>query len=148
MDIAFSGFWKFSVIIFLNILPSVGALLVSPLNVKWRCSAQAGGVEGSKFCLFLVVLPVMCISSVSPRFYFRRHFFCFLPLAAILESPILLFLHLLTCVYNGSICLGPSSLFLSSPAHPPFPPKSFHAYLFHTFGLPRDNKKDIAFLLV
>jgi hypothetical protein len=35
----------------------MGALLVSPFNVKWRCSAQAGGVEGSKFCLFLVVLP-------------------------------------------------------------------------------------------
>jgi hypothetical protein len=65
---------------------SPGALLVSPFNVKWRCSAQAGGVEGSKFCLFSVVLPVRCISSVSPRFYFRRHAFCFLPLAAILES--------------------------------------------------------------
>jgi hypothetical protein len=29
-----------------------GALLVSLFNVKWRCSALAGGVEGSKFCLF------------------------------------------------------------------------------------------------
>jgi hypothetical protein len=29
-----------------------GALLVSLFNVKWRCSAWAGGVEGSKFCLF------------------------------------------------------------------------------------------------
>jgi hypothetical protein len=29
--------------------------LVSPFNVKWRCYAQAGGVEESKFCLFLVV---------------------------------------------------------------------------------------------
>jgi hypothetical protein len=28
----------------------------------------------------------MCISSFSPRFYFRNHAFCFLPLAAILES--------------------------------------------------------------
>jgi hypothetical protein len=64
-----------------------GALLVSPFNMKWRCSAQAGGVEGSKFCLFLVVFPVRCISSVSPRFYFRRHVFCSLPLATILESP-------------------------------------------------------------
>jgi hypothetical protein len=64
---------------------SLGALLVSPFNVKWRCSVQAGGVEGSKFCLFLVIFPVRCISSVSPRFYFRRHAFCFLPLAAILE---------------------------------------------------------------
>jgi hypothetical protein len=65
-----------------------GALLVSPFNVKWRFSVQAGGVEGSKFCLFSVVFPVRCISSVSPRFYFRRHAFCFLPLAAILESPL------------------------------------------------------------
>jgi hypothetical protein len=44
-------------------------------------------VEESKFCLFWVVFPVRCISSVSPRFYFRRHTFSFLPLAAILESP-------------------------------------------------------------
>jgi hypothetical protein len=63
-----------------------GALLVSPFNVNWRCSAQAGDVEGSKFCLFSVVLSARCISSVSPRFYFRRHAFCFLPVAAILES--------------------------------------------------------------
>jgi hypothetical protein len=32
-----------------------------------------------------VVFPVRCISSVSPRFCFRRHTFCFLPLPAILE---------------------------------------------------------------
>jgi hypothetical protein len=43
-------------------------------------------VEESKFCLFSVVFPVRCISSISPRFYFRRHALCFLPLAAILES--------------------------------------------------------------
>jgi hypothetical protein len=66
-------------------LPKPGALLVSPFNVKWRFSASAGGVEGSKFCLFLMVLPVRCVSSVSPRFYYRRHAFCFLPLATILE---------------------------------------------------------------
>jgi hypothetical protein len=65
---------------------SAEALLVSPFNVKWRCYARAGGVEESKFCLFSVVFPVRCISSVSLRFYFRRHAFCFLPLAAILES--------------------------------------------------------------
>jgi hypothetical protein len=47
---------------------------------------QAGGVEKSKFCLFLVVFHVRCISSVCPRFYFRGHALCFLPLAAILES--------------------------------------------------------------
>jgi hypothetical protein len=44
------------------------------------------GVEESKFCLFSVVFPVRCISSVFPRFYFRRHAFCFLTLVAILES--------------------------------------------------------------
>jgi hypothetical protein len=62
-----------------------GALLVSPFNVKWRFSVQAGGVEGSKFCLFSVILPATCVSSVSPRFHYRSHAFCFLPLAAVLE---------------------------------------------------------------
>jgi hypothetical protein len=51
-----------------------------------RCSALAGGVEGSKFCLFSVVLPATCVSSISPRFLYRRNAICFLPLAAILES--------------------------------------------------------------
>jgi hypothetical protein len=64
----------------------MGALLVSLFNMKWRCYAQAGGVEESKFCLFSVDLPVRCIFSISPRFYFRRHVFCFLPLLTILES--------------------------------------------------------------
>jgi hypothetical protein len=59
--------------------------------MKWRCYAWAGGVEESKFCLFSVVYHVRCISSVSPRFYFRRHTFCFLPLASILELPLLFF---------------------------------------------------------
>jgi hypothetical protein len=63
------------------------ALLVSPFNVKWRFSALAGGVEGSKLCLFSVIMPAKCVSSVSPRFHYRRLAFCFLPLAAILESP-------------------------------------------------------------
>jgi hypothetical protein len=53
------------------------SLLVSPFNMKWRCSAQAGGVEGSKFCLFSVALPARCVSSISPRFHFRGHAFCF-----------------------------------------------------------------------
>jgi hypothetical protein len=66
---------------------SPGALLVSPFNVKWRFSAPAGGVEGSKFCLFSVIMPAKCVSSVSPRFSYKRLAFCFLPLAAILESP-------------------------------------------------------------
>jgi hypothetical protein len=64
----------------------LGALLIFPFNVKWRFSAPAGGVEGSKFCLFSVVLPARCVSSISPRFHYRRHVFYFLPLAAILES--------------------------------------------------------------
>jgi hypothetical protein len=63
-----------------------GALLLSPFNVKWIFSALAGGVEGSKFCLLLVVLPAKSVSSVSPRFHYMRLAFCFLPLAAILES--------------------------------------------------------------
>jgi hypothetical protein len=62
-----------------------GALLVSPFTVEWGCYAWAGGVEESEFCL-LVIFPVRCISSVSPRFYFRKHTFCFFPLVAILES--------------------------------------------------------------
>jgi hypothetical protein len=64
-----------------------GALIVSPFNVKWRFSVLAGGEEGSKFCLFWVILPAKCISSISPRFHYRRLSFCFLPLAAILEFP-------------------------------------------------------------
>jgi hypothetical protein len=75
-----TGFW------------STGALLVSPFDVEWRCYVWAGGVEMLEFCLFSVVFPVRSISSVSPRFYFRKHAFCFLPLVAILESPIFVIL--------------------------------------------------------
>jgi hypothetical protein len=71
---------------------SMGALLVSPFNVECGCYVQAVGVEVSEFCLFLVVFPERCISSVSPRFYFRKHTFCFLPLVVILESLPELFL--------------------------------------------------------
>jgi hypothetical protein len=71
---------------------SMGALLVSPFNVEWGFYEQAGGVEASEFCLFLMVFPARCISSVSPRFYFRKHAFCFIPPVAILESPNSLFL--------------------------------------------------------
>jgi hypothetical protein len=71
-----------------------GALLVSPLNVKWKFSALAGGVEGTKLCLFSVIMPARCVSSVSPGFHYRRLTFCFLPLAAILESPPKLILYL------------------------------------------------------
>jgi hypothetical protein len=55
--------------------------------VKWRFSALAGGLEGSKFSLFLVILPAKCLSSISPRFHYRRLAFCFLPLTTILEKP-------------------------------------------------------------
>jgi hypothetical protein len=64
----------------------VGALLVSPFNVAWGCYAWDKGVEESEFYVFLVVFPAKRFSSVSPRFYFRKHAFCFLPLVAILES--------------------------------------------------------------
>jgi hypothetical protein len=49
-------------------LAAPGALLVSPFNVKWRFSAPAGCVEGSKYCLFLVFLPARCVSSVLQDF--------------------------------------------------------------------------------
>jgi hypothetical protein len=62
----------------------MGALLVSPFNVEWGYDAWAGGVEVSEFCLFLVVCPARCISSISPRFYFRKHAFFFLPLVTVL----------------------------------------------------------------
>jgi hypothetical protein len=52
--------------------------------MKWRFSAPAGDVEGSKLCLFSVIMPAKCVSSISPRFHYRRLAFCFLPLAAIL----------------------------------------------------------------
>jgi hypothetical protein len=67
-------------------LAAPGALLGSLFNMKWRFSALAGGVEGSKLCLFSVIMPAKCVSSISPRFHYRRLTFCFLPLAAILES--------------------------------------------------------------
>jgi hypothetical protein len=41
-----------------------GALLFSPFNVKWRCSVQAGGVEGSKFCFSRWP----CLQGMSPVF--------------------------------------------------------------------------------
>jgi hypothetical protein len=44
-------------------------------------------MEVSEFCIFLVVFPARCISSISPSFYSRKHAFCFLPRVAILESP-------------------------------------------------------------
>jgi hypothetical protein len=81
---------------------SAGALLVSPFNMECGCYARAGGVEESEeseFCLFSVVFLVRCISSVSPRFYFRKKAFCFLPLVVILES-------LLALIRLPAICTG------------------------------------------
>jgi hypothetical protein len=63
----------------------VRALLVSAFNVEWRCYVLAGGVELSEICLFFLFFPARRISSISPRFYFRKHAFCFLPLVTILE---------------------------------------------------------------
>jgi hypothetical protein len=67
-----------------------GALLVSLFNVEWGCYAWAGDVEESEFCLFMVVFPAKCISSISPRFYFRKHTFCSLPLVTICSSLLLI----------------------------------------------------------
>jgi hypothetical protein len=66
---------------------------------------MAGGVEESGFCLLLVVFPVMCINSISPRFYFRKCTFCFLPLVAILESPSVFLFNLVHQMvpFNGGI---------------------------------------------
>jgi hypothetical protein len=76
----------FSQAIWAPVTGGPGALLISLFNMEWRFSALAGGVEGSKLCLFSVIMPAKCVSSVSPRFHYRRLTFCFLPLAAILES--------------------------------------------------------------
>jgi hypothetical protein len=74
-----------------------------------RCSVQAGGVEGSKFCLFSLALPARCVSSISPRFHFRRHAFCFLPLAAILEKSADYYLDLNCIVYQSAQFLDDGS---------------------------------------
>jgi hypothetical protein len=99
-----------------------GALLVSPFNMKWRFSALAGRVEGSKLCLFSVIMPAKCVSSAFPRFHYRRLTFCFLPLAAIF-----LYGHLL------NICLS------CSPHH--HPKSTEGGYLESTFltSFPGDN---------
>jgi hypothetical protein len=90
---------------------SAGALLVSPFIVEWGCYAWAEGVEKSEFCLFLVAFPARHISSISPRFYFRKHIFRLLPLVAILESPVLESIHVFrtfrVCLMKlGALTLG------------------------------------------
>jgi hypothetical protein len=67
-----------------------GALLVSPSIMEWGCYAWAWGVVVLEFYLFLEVFLARCISSFSPRFYFRKHAFCLLSLVIILESPLTL----------------------------------------------------------
>jgi hypothetical protein len=64
----------------------VGALLVSLFVMEWGCYVWAGDVKELEFCLFLVFFSARHISSISPRFYFREHAFCYLPLVSILES--------------------------------------------------------------
>jgi hypothetical protein len=55
---------------------SVGALLVSPFNVKWGCYAWAESVEESKFC----------------KVFFIYYFYVFIPFSKLYQSelPILL----------------------------------------------------------
>jgi hypothetical protein len=76
--------------------------------VRWRFSAPAGDVEGSKLCLFSVIMPAKCVSSVSPRFHYRRLAFCFLPLATILEFPLFMLLNISSLFGNnpGNISQG------------------------------------------
>jgi hypothetical protein len=61
-----------------------GALLVSPFNVEILCAGwRCGGV---KVMPFLSDYACKVCLSVSSRFHYKRLAFCFLPLAAILES--------------------------------------------------------------
>jgi hypothetical protein len=80
-----------------------GALLLPPFNMRWRFSALAGDVEGSKLCLLSVIMPAKCVSSISPRFHYRRLTFCFLPLAAILD------LYFINFNVNILMIISPSS---------------------------------------
>jgi hypothetical protein len=79
-------------------LAAPGALLLSPFNVRWRFSALTGDVEGSKLCLFSVIMPAKCVSSVSPRFHYRRVAFCFLPLDQVIKF--FEYTHTYTCIHT------------------------------------------------
>jgi hypothetical protein len=69
-----------------------GVLLVSPYNVAWRSYVQAGGLEVSEFCFFLVFFPARCVSSISARFLlYGAHAICFLPLVTILDPSLVIF---------------------------------------------------------
>jgi hypothetical protein len=91
-----------------------GSLLVSLFNVKWRFFALAGGVEGSKLCLFLVIMPAKCVSGGSPRFQYRMLTFCFLPLAAILESSEVFFIVLICWLIPSNLLFNSEMGFLLS----------------------------------
>jgi hypothetical protein len=58
------------------------------LHLTWSGDARRGlWVWRSQSFASSQFFPVRCISSICPRFYFRKHTFCFLRLASILESP-------------------------------------------------------------
>jgi hypothetical protein len=63
------------------------------LHLTWSGDAmhQLEVWRSQSFASFQWFFPVRCISNVSPRFYFRRHAFCFLPLAVTLKSSKLIF---------------------------------------------------------
>jgi hypothetical protein len=92
----------------------------------------ARGVKVSEFCFFLVIFLARCISTISPRVYFRKHTFCFLPLVTILESLLLYFSYfsklwdhysIFIYVYNilhSYLSLSPSVVPLALPISPHF----------------------------
>jgi hypothetical protein len=99
---------------------------VEILCAGWRC----GGVN---------VLPLLrCVFSISPRFHYRSHAFCFLPLATIFLTLIFFLCGTFKDYLSPSLPLPSSSC---SPLHPPllfffissfypFFPSSFSFFLF------------------
>jgi hypothetical protein len=73
------------------------------LHSPWSGDAMhgLGCVALSEFYLFLVVFPARCIFIISPRFYFRNHAFCFLPLVATLGMK--LFLRQSSCLAQACL---------------------------------------------
>jgi hypothetical protein len=107
--------------------PSGCGWLLAVQGPSWfLCSMWSGDAlrrlevwRGSKFFLFSVALTARCVSCISPRFHFRRHAFCFLPLATILENlPSFLLLSLLlpfltfNFIVYSALCLPLSFLWL------------------------------------
>jgi hypothetical protein len=58
---------------------STGALLVSPFNMAWGCYEQAGSGEVLEFCLFLVVFPAQCVSSIFSKIFALRNIHYLIP---------------------------------------------------------------------